>query len=185
MRSAAAACRCPCATMPGWGSWRSKAERAWCPAGWFAESTRAHADIGVPGRGYGYQWWTYPEGRFGAQGIFGQTIRVDPKSKTVIVVSAAAAQGDRPRLRRWRADRRSSTNCSRRRWPNNCRHPGEVEGYSTRSKCPGSNPATASATIRSATASGGLTSPDPRPGTRARASSSGSRPDRPRRRARR
>ena len=60
------------------------------PAGWFAESTRSHADIGVPGRGYGYQWWTYPEGRFGAQGIFGQTIRVDPKTKTVIAVSAAA-----------------------------------------------------------------------------------------------
>lgn len=60
------------------------------PAGWFAESTRSHADIGAPGRGYGYQWWTYPEGRFGAQGIFGQTIRVDPKAKTVIAVSAAA-----------------------------------------------------------------------------------------------
>ncbi|MBB4097849.1 serine hydrolase domain-containing protein [Sphingomonas kyeonggiensis] len=57
---------------------------------WFRESTSAHADIGVPGRGYGYQWWTYPEGRFGAQGIFGQTIRVDPKSKVVIAVSAAA-----------------------------------------------------------------------------------------------
>lgn len=60
------------------------------PANWFAESTRSHADIGLPGRGYGYQWWTYPEGRFGAQGIFGQTIRIDPKSKTVIAVSAAA-----------------------------------------------------------------------------------------------
>lgn len=60
------------------------------PADWFAESTRSHADIGAPGRGYGYQWWTYPEGRFGAQGIFGQTIRVDPKTKTVIAVSAAA-----------------------------------------------------------------------------------------------
>lgn len=60
------------------------------PANWFAESTRSHADIGVPGRGYGYQWWTYPQGRFGAQGIFGQTIRVDPKTKTVIAVSAAA-----------------------------------------------------------------------------------------------
>lgn len=60
------------------------------PANWFAESTRSHADIGLPGRGYGYQWWTYPEGRFGAQGIFGQTIRIDPRSKTVIAVSAAA-----------------------------------------------------------------------------------------------
>ncbi len=58
--------------------------------GWFRQSTTAHADIGVPGYGYGYQWWTYPEGRFGAQGIFGQSIRVDPKSKVVIAVSAAA-----------------------------------------------------------------------------------------------
>ncbi|WHU03876.1 MULTISPECIES: serine hydrolase domain-containing protein [unclassified Sphingomonas] len=60
------------------------------PADWYRQSTTAHADIGVPGFGYGYQWWTYPEGRFGAQGIFGQTIRVDPKSKVVIAVSAAA-----------------------------------------------------------------------------------------------
>ena len=60
------------------------------PAGWFAESTRAHADIGVPGHGYGYQWWVYPEGRFGAQGIFGQSIRIDPEAKMVIAISAAA-----------------------------------------------------------------------------------------------
>ncbi|WP_404339159.1 serine hydrolase domain-containing protein [Sphingomonas sp. MMS12-HWE2-04] len=60
------------------------------PAGWFAQSTAAHADIGVPGFGYGYQWWTYPEGRFGAQGIFGQSIRVDPRTRTVIAISAAA-----------------------------------------------------------------------------------------------
>lgn len=60
------------------------------PADWYAQSTRAHADIGRPGYGYGYQWWAYPEGRYGAQGIFGQSIRVDPKSRVVIVVSAAA-----------------------------------------------------------------------------------------------
>ncbi|WP_066796266.1 serine hydrolase domain-containing protein [Sphingomonas soli] len=66
------------------------------PANWFAESTRAHADIGAPGYGYGYQWWTYPEERFGAQGIFGQTIRVDPKSKVVIAVSAAAPKASDP-----------------------------------------------------------------------------------------
>ncbi|MET0309689.1 MAG: serine hydrolase domain-containing protein [Sphingomonas sp.] len=60
------------------------------PAGWFAESTGPHADIGEPGHGYGYQWWTYPRGRFGAQGIFGQSIRIDPKTRTVIVISAAA-----------------------------------------------------------------------------------------------
>lgn len=60
------------------------------PANWFAQSTRAHIGTGKPGFGYGYQWWTYPQGRYGAQGIFGQTIRVDPRSKVVIAVSAAA-----------------------------------------------------------------------------------------------
>jgi len=62
------------------------------PANWYAEATRSHADIGRPGFGYGYQWWSYPQGRYGAQGIFGQSIRVDPKSKTVIAISAAAAK---------------------------------------------------------------------------------------------
>ncbi|RYD90068.1 MAG: class A beta-lactamase-related serine hydrolase, partial [Sphingomonadales bacterium] len=66
------------------------------PPGWFNVSTRAHADIGAPGYGYGYQWWTYPQGRYGAQGIFGQTIRIDPKSKVVIAVSAAAPKASDP-----------------------------------------------------------------------------------------
>ena len=57
--------------------------------GWFRESTSAHADIGVPGRGYGYQWWTYPEGRYGGQGIFGQQLRIDPKKHMVIVAVSA------------------------------------------------------------------------------------------------
>jgi len=60
------------------------------PPTWFADATRPHAGIGMPGFGYGYQWWTYPEGRFGAQGIFGQTIFVDPARKIVIAISSAA-----------------------------------------------------------------------------------------------
>lgn len=59
------------------------------PAGWFAEATRAHAQTGTPGFGYGYQWWTYPEGRYGASGIFGQTIRIDPRRRMVIAISGA------------------------------------------------------------------------------------------------
>lgn len=59
------------------------------PTGWFAEATQSHADIGEPGYGYGYQWWTYPQGRFGAVGIFGQVIRIDPKTRTVVVMSSA------------------------------------------------------------------------------------------------
>lgn len=59
------------------------------PAGWFADATRPHAEIGMPGSGYGYQWWTYPQARFGAVGIFGQMIRVDPRTRTVVVMSSA------------------------------------------------------------------------------------------------
>lgn len=56
------------------------------PPGWFAVATSPQADIGDPGYGYGYQWWTYPEGRYGAQGIFGQAIRIDPKRHMVVAV---------------------------------------------------------------------------------------------------
>lgn len=54
------------------------------PIGWFAEATKGHFDIGVPDRGYGYQWWTYADGSYAAQGIFGQGIFIDPKRKLVI-----------------------------------------------------------------------------------------------------
>ncbi|HWK35946.1 serine hydrolase domain-containing protein [Sphingomonas sp.] len=59
------------------------------PAGWFSDATAPHVGIGRPGYGYGYQWWTYPEGRFGAQGIFGQSITIDPARKLVIVQVSA------------------------------------------------------------------------------------------------
>jgi CubicO group peptidase (beta-lactamase class C family) len=62
------------------------------PAGWIADATRAQAEIGAPGRGYGYQWWTLPEGSFAAQGIFGQLIHVDPKRRLVVVTSSAWPQ---------------------------------------------------------------------------------------------
>src|SRR3546814_10092152 len=54
------------------------------PDGWFAEAATKQADIGAPGRGYGYQWWTYDDGTFAAQGIFGQGIFIDPARKLVI-----------------------------------------------------------------------------------------------------
>ncbi|MBN8841138.1 MAG: beta-lactamase family protein [Sphingomonadales bacterium] len=57
---------------------------------WFEDATKPHADTGRgPGFGYGYQWWTYPEHRFGAVGVFGQSITVDRASKTVIVIVSA------------------------------------------------------------------------------------------------
>jgi CubicO group peptidase (beta-lactamase class C family) len=54
------------------------------PKDWLAQATTRQADIGVPGKGYGYQWWTYDDGSFAAQGIFGQGIFIDPKRKLVI-----------------------------------------------------------------------------------------------------
>jgi CubicO group peptidase (beta-lactamase class C family) len=58
--------------------------RAMLPEDWIAQATIKQADIGVPGKGYGYQWWTYDDGSFAAQGIFGQGIFIDPKRKLVI-----------------------------------------------------------------------------------------------------
>jgi CubicO group peptidase (beta-lactamase class C family) len=62
------------------------------PDNWLAPATSKQADIGVPGKGYGYQWWTYDDGSFAAQGIFGQGIFIDPKRKLII-----ASNGNWPR----------------------------------------------------------------------------------------
>lgn len=58
------------------------------PDGWIAEATMKHADIGEPGRGYGYQWWTLTDGAFTARGIFGQGIFIDPKRQLVIAMNS-------------------------------------------------------------------------------------------------
>jgi CubicO group peptidase (beta-lactamase class C family) len=73
------------------------------PTWWFAEATRAQADIGAPGRGYGFQWWAGPQGTFAAVGIFGQMIHIDPARRLVIVVSGAAAQATGRELTQARA----------------------------------------------------------------------------------
>lgn len=54
------------------------------PDNWIAAATSKQADIGSAGRGYGYQWWTYDDGSYGAQGIFGQGIFIDPERNLVI-----------------------------------------------------------------------------------------------------
>lgn len=54
------------------------------PEGWIAQATTAQVESVRPGKGYGYQWWTYDDGSFAAQGIFGQGIFIDPKRKLVI-----------------------------------------------------------------------------------------------------
>ncbi|MEH6671847.1 serine hydrolase domain-containing protein [Halopseudomonas sp.] len=54
------------------------------PDGWITQATTKQADIGAPGHGYGYQWWTMDDGAYIAQGIFGQGIFIDPQRNLVI-----------------------------------------------------------------------------------------------------
>jgi CubicO group peptidase (beta-lactamase class C family) len=61
------------------------------PEGWFAEAAAPQVDFGEDdprraGFGYGYQWWTYPQGNFGAQGIFGQSITIMPEEGLVVAI---------------------------------------------------------------------------------------------------
>ncbi len=60
------------------------------PDGWFDAAGAPQVDfgetLGMPGFGYGYQWWTYPGGNFGAQGIFGQSITIAPSQKLVVAI---------------------------------------------------------------------------------------------------
>lgn len=58
------------------------------PPGWFAAATTKQVETGEPGRGYGYQWWTYDSGAVAAQGIFGQGIFIDPKRRLIIASNA-------------------------------------------------------------------------------------------------
>ena len=58
------------------------------PEDWFAQATVKQKDIGEPGHGYGFQWWTYDDGSFAAQGIFGQGIFIDPRRNLVIASNA-------------------------------------------------------------------------------------------------
>ena len=61
------------------------------PEGWMAASTAASQGY----TGYGYKWWLDADGRYGAYGIFGQAIAVDPKAQLVIAVhsNGQAASG--------------------------------------------------------------------------------------------
>jgi CubicO group peptidase (beta-lactamase class C family) len=72
------------------------------PKGWFTKAATKQADIGSPGYGYGYQWWTYDDGSFAAQGIFGQGIFIDPKRKLVIASNSnwPTATDDKMELQR-------------------------------------------------------------------------------------
>ena len=67
---------------------------------WVRDATRPDSDAvdygalydGYP-LGYGYQWWLFPDGRFEAQGLFGQLIYIAPDQNVVIVKLSAWPEG--------------------------------------------------------------------------------------------
>jgi len=67
---------------------------------WVQEATNPDSDAvdygalydGYP-LGYGYQWWLFPDGRFEAQGLFGQLIYIAPDQDVVIVKLSAWPEG--------------------------------------------------------------------------------------------
>jgi CubicO group peptidase (beta-lactamase class C family) len=72
------------------------------PADWFSQAIEKQMDIGVAGKGYGFQWWTYDDGAVAAQGIFGQGIFIDPKRRLVIASNSnwtRATLGPEPKAR--------------------------------------------------------------------------------------
>jgi CubicO group peptidase (beta-lactamase class C family) len=56
------------------------------PPGWFEKAGGRQVDFKNGGFGYGYQWWTYPGDRFGAQGIFGQSVTLVPGKRMVVAI---------------------------------------------------------------------------------------------------
>jgi CubicO group peptidase (beta-lactamase class C family) len=59
------------------------------PDGYLDAATSTQVTTTIPGRGYGYQWWTMGGGRFAAIGIHGQLVHIDPARRLVIVMSSA------------------------------------------------------------------------------------------------
>jgi CubicO group peptidase (beta-lactamase class C family) len=57
--------------------------------GWLEAATRKQVDIGQPGSGYGYQWWTRDNGTFNAYGLYGQQIYIDPARRLVVAINSA------------------------------------------------------------------------------------------------
>jgi CubicO group peptidase (beta-lactamase class C family) len=50
------------------------------PEGWMAASTTPSKGY----EGYGYKWWLYGDGRYGARGVFGQAIFDDTAANLVV-----------------------------------------------------------------------------------------------------
>lgn len=59
------------------------------PTGWVHAASAQQVPTGEGDLGYGYFWWIHPNGTYEAEGIFGQSIFLDPKDDLVIVTNSA------------------------------------------------------------------------------------------------
>lgn len=59
---------------------------------WINRATSLQVPISDDGSGYGYLWWRFPNGSYGAFGIFGQMIYINPNTNVVIAQYAAWPQ---------------------------------------------------------------------------------------------
>ncbi|MBY9066990.1 beta-lactamase family protein [Hyphomonas sp. WL0036] len=73
------------------------------PADWLPSATLKQADIGEAGYGYGFQWWTWDDGSYMADGIFGQGIFIDPARNLIIASNANWTSATGTKDGEWRA----------------------------------------------------------------------------------
>ena len=71
------------------------------PDGWLSTATSDQINLD-PTWGYGYQWWTFPDGSFTARGIFGQTIFIDPKRQLVVAFNGNWSNASETKLNKQR-----------------------------------------------------------------------------------
>ena len=69
------------------GQWVLEGGEGIVPDGWFDRAGAPYTAFPQrSGFGYGYQWWSYPGGTYGAQGIFGQSITIYPEQDIVVAI---------------------------------------------------------------------------------------------------
>jgi CubicO group peptidase (beta-lactamase class C family) len=68
------------------------------PKDWVKQASSWQVASDEPHTGYGFFWWINPDGSYAAEGIFGQSIYLNPKEDLVIVTNSAWPEADAPRF---------------------------------------------------------------------------------------
>lgn len=64
------------------------------PEGWVKAASSEQTPTTYPHLGYGYFWWIHDNGTFEAEGIFGQSVFIDPADDLLIVTNSAWPTAD-------------------------------------------------------------------------------------------